>query len=662
MGMKSATENWTVAALAGDTFIRAAADGGTYTNASNAYDGGTDSTVGLDTFASTTLSAAGSSAETFSWTGTANNGTGRILSIKWGVSGFPIHAGADVAEEFGFDDVGGTYDSGFRVTVLIEKSEDAGSSWTTIVSRTTRQATSIQYTQVDVTDSLQIADNLQVRTTLTYSDGDTSATLRVYDMNVNNGGTGSDLSMSTGVYYALSEYDSNEGDEGPASIQDSRLLVNGAGENAVTVTLPSAASNSRATHWRIYRTTDGGSVPSGLFKIDAYIDPDKDTRKGAPLPLLRTVTQQDIASVSPLYFPQNTPPPRLAVLRVFEGSMVGLSADFPRSLYYSMAGKPQSWPEINVIDSFPFKEHDELLDCVSIGSVLILAARGTIMRLTGLPRVVNSVRDSSRVEQIGGAPGCVGRYALTSYSVQGEPRAAWVSHYGLYATDGDKIFRISDSIDWSVFDGTSKSNWGLYWDANRLCLVMTYSSVAGGANDRYYLIHMAPEHRKSSEQPKWTGPHYGSLHSMSSGQVGSTHRIYGGHSSNGIVYVLDNGTTDSSSAYSGTQVPLIIKTGKAYAGDKDWAALDARLYHTDFGNGETCTLDWEVGSDDEDGGGFTLSQSVSLAGHKGTQLDLSQRCQWAQATITHTGSGTGAIRDLVVETAARGRAGAKRVA
>jgi len=190
---------------------------------------------------------------------------------------------------------------------------------------------------------------------------------------------------------------------------------------------------------------------------------------------------------------------------------------------------------------------------------------------------------------------------------------------------------------------------------------MSYSTV-GGVNDRYFLIHMAPEHRKPGDQPKWTGPHYGGFHALSSGQVGSKHRLYGGHVSDGKVYVLDNGGADASQAFSGTQLPFIAKTGKAFAGDNDWAALDARLYHTDFGAGETCTLDWEVDTDDEVGGNFTLSQSVSLAGHKGAQLDLSQRCQWAQATLTHTGVGQGAIRDLVVETAARGRVGAKRVA
>ena len=46
----------------------------------------------------------------------------------------------------------------------------------------------------------------------------------------------------------------------------------------------------------------------------------------------------------------------------------------------------------------------------------------------------------------------------------------------------------------------------------------------------------------------------------------------------------------------------------------------------------------------------------------GTDLHIDAWDEWAQATITHTGTGTGAVRDLVVQTAGRGRVGGKRVA
>ncbi len=661
MGMRTPTGEVTAVPALGTFLIRASADGGTYNNASKAYDSD------AFTFSSISLSAVGTSVETFSWTGTSNTNTGRVLNVKYAIGG------VDIIPDFpsdNFDDVGGTFSSGFKVSAKFEISENNGTSYTTVLTNTRTQATGFLNVQFDISDTFEIQNKLILRTTFEYLLGDSTGSLLIYDMSVNDGGTESNFTLTTGVYYGVSEWDENESDEGPAKY--SKLITMTAGSlNHIIVTLPTKA-NSRATHWIIYRTTDGGSKPQGLGEIDrkpiaattyrdTFID-DKDTQTTPLFPLLRTVVQQDVQSLTPLFFPQNSPPPRMVRLRVFEGSLVGLSSDFTRSLFYSMAGRPQSWPEINVIESFPFEDHDQLVDCIALGSVLVIAAQGTMLRLTGLPRVVNSVRDTSRVDQIKGAPGCVGRYALTAYSVSGEPRAAWISPYGVYVTNGDKIHRISENIDWEVFDGIDKSAWVLHWDDKRLCLIMCYSTVAGGNNDRYYLIHMAPEHRKANEQPKWTGPHYGSFNSLASGQVGSTHRLYGGHVSDGSLYTMDIGGADASQAFSGTQVPLIVKTGRIYAGDLDWSALDARLYHGDFGSGQTCTVDWEVDTDDEEDGGFTLTQTVSLNKNKGTQLDISTRCQWAQLTITHTGTGTGSIRDMTVETRDRGRVGAKKVA
>jgi len=662
VGMKGPTGTLTGVAGLGTILIRAASDAGVFTNGSSAYD--TD----LATYAHSTLSTAGSVTERFSWSGTSNTGTSRVLEVKWALTGFPAGL-PDWPSDGDFDDVGTTFDSGYRARVKFEISEDGGLTFTEVMNKTRTQATGEIYAQFDITDTTDIDGNLILKATLQYVSGDADASLNIYDVNVNDGGTASNFTTKVGFYYGVAEFDENEGDPGPAIF--SPLIQMTGSVNNVLLTLPTSA-NSRATHWRIYRTTDGGSLPAtlGLISSDKPIsattfldtfpkfDIDDNDQALPFLPLLRTLAQQDVEAIAPLYFQQNHPPRRMIRFRVFEGSLVGLSADNTRAMYYSMAGKPQSWPEINVIESFPFEEHDELVDCVSLGSILLVAAKGLMMRLTGLPRVVNSSQDRSRVEPLQGAPGCVGRYALTAFSVQGESRAAWISPYGVYATNGDSSLRISDSIDWTIFDGIDKSKWVLHWDANRLALVMS----TGSSDGKYYLIHMAPEHRKDGQQPKWTGPHYGSFNGFSSGQVGSTHRLYGGHSSNGIVYVLDRGGIDTSQAFSGTQLPLKATSGKAYAGDRDWAALDAQLFHTDFGAGETCTLDWEVGDDNEVGGGFVHSQSVSLEGHKGTQLDLSQRGQWAQATITHTGSGQGAIRDLVVETAARGRTGSKRVA
>ena len=636
--------------------------GDQYTNQSNITD--TSDT----TYAHIVKSSSGTSTTTFAWSGTSNTDSARKLRIRWGLAGFQNIDNQGFAQNW--DDVGSSYDSGFSVDITMSVSEDAGATYTQIYHQADiNGAVMNQYLTADVTDALEVNGNLIVKIVFYYFAGTSSATLRLYDMVVTKGSSASNFSTTTGVYYALAEYDALEGLESKAV---SSALVVVSTENSVSLALPAAAVNSNATHWHIYRTTDGGSVPSSLGLVGrepiastTFIDnfTTAVSVQAKPFyPLLRTIAQQDVTATSPLYFDFNAPPPRLAVIRAFEGSLVGLSDDKKRALYFSAAGVPDAWPEINVISAFPLEEHDELVDVVSLGNQLLIAAKGVMMRLSSLPRVINSTRDPSHVEALKNAPGCVGRYALTAFGVHGEPRAAWISNYGIYVTNGDFNERISESMDWTQFDGMDKSGWVLHWDPNRLCLIFEYSSVSGGVNDRYQLLHMAPEHRKTgSEQPKWTGPHYGNYDAFASGQVGHTYRLYGAHSSNGIVYSLDRGGTDASAAYSGTIVPLIVKTGKIYAGENEWSALDAHLYHTDFGTGATCVLDWAVDNDSDAGSAFTNSQTVSLSGSKGTQLDLSQRCEHAQATITYTGSGRGALRDLNVETVMRGRRGGKRV-
>lgn len=638
--------------------IRPNSSSGDFTNPSFAFD--TD----INTYAHAQLNAAGTKVQTYRF-GTSNTGTSRVLTVVWEVSGTPF-TNSPFSSEGNFDDVGGGFDSGFFARAQLRFSEDNGVTWTEFLRVGMRTHRSISVAQTPISNTFEISGNLVCEASLVYTFGDTSASLRIRDILVSNGGSASNFSTSTGLYYAVAEYDE---DENLISKANPSKLVTLVTQNHVVLTLPSAAVNTNATHWRIYRTTDGGTIPADLGLIgtvpitattfvDDFVRFDKDTPARPFYRLLRTLDQQDAQALSPLFFDLDSPPPRLARIRAHEGSLIGLSADNTRALYYSISGVPESWPEINVITSFPLEEHDELLDCVSLGAILLIGARGAMLRLSGLPRVVNSVRDASRVEWLRGAPGCVGRYAMAPFSVAGESMCAWISHHGVYVTNGDQISRISDDLDWDDFEGLEKSGWVLHWDAQRLALVM---AVGAGENSTYYLFHMSIEHRKERGQPKITGPHYGRINHLASGHVGNAYRLYSA-GRDGAVYTLEYGATDASQSYSGTTVPLIVTTGQVYAEQRNWSALDARLYHTDFGDGQTCQFTWEAGNDDEEGGSAVMAQTVSLSGQKGTQLDLSQRCQWARLTLTHTGAAGGALRDLVVETVARGRSGSARVA
>ena len=145
------------------------------------------------------------------------------------------------------------------------------------------------------------------------------------------------------------------------------------------------------THWLVYKTTDGGSVPFqyGLVKkvpiaqtstTDKFVK-DKDTIPG-PLYNFLELTDSNEGSIP---IDRDARPPSLRRIRSYKGSLVGLSRNSPRALYYSVAGLPESWPELFVITSFPLDEHDQLVDVREVGEYLIIAANGAMMRTQSPP-------------------------------------------------------------------------------------------------------------------------------------------------------------------------------------------------------------------------------------------------------------------------------------
>jgi len=657
MGMSPPAIAPTVVAQSDATTIRAASDDNVtgFVNASLAYN------TNSNDYASAILDGESSASIELAWSGTSDTGTDRFLSVRWALAGGQLIAGSTTGSSF--DDVGGDIDAGFAVTIRVEYSEDAGLTYSDILSTgkltRTRSASNIT---VPITDGLEIADALKIRVTVDQISKSGQAVFRLLDARAGSGTSTTNFTTDTGVYYAITEYDENAGTESTAVESE---LVTLAAQNSAIVTLPTTARNSRATHWVIYRTTDGGSLPSTLGEIgrtpitegtwfDDFSDSPNDLAL-PPYPLLRGVAQQDASGLTPAFYDFNAAPPPLAVLRVFEGSFVGLSDASPRTMYYAAAGYPEAWPVINVVTSFPFEENDELVDCVALGQILLVAAKGLMMRLNSLPRLVNSVRDVSRVEPIRGAPGCVGRKALTAYTVSGTPMAAWISPLGIYITNGDTVRRISDDLDWSGFANADKSKWVLAWDSKRQCLEFSCSTT-GGANDTKYLLHMAPEHAKEGGTPKVTGPHYRKSAWGRSVQIGGYQRLYSFSSTDGSVYIEDNGSADDSNSYdtSGTN-PVAIETGKVYASANNFAVLDAFPYHSRFGGG-TATIKFTLGNDRN---GFEESQvrTINLGGSKAAHVDISRQGEWIQSRIDYTGQGSGAFGPTSVNIRKMGRSG-----
>lgn len=614
--------------------------GSGFTNNTLAYDA--DST----TFASGTLSAAGTASLVLKTWG-ADASASRTLYTALRLAG---KQNQDDSIWTGLGGIGTRPSSGYNVTVTFEKSEDGGGTWSTFYNAT---LTSYMPATLNIQTPVTANSNLiQTRYTLTYNSGTSPATLQVYDCYINTGGAQTNFSTTTGMYYAVSEYDQIrdlESAPGPIS-----ALVTLSTQNVVTLALPSAARNTTSTHWRIYRTTDGGTWPQngGLLETIAisattYVDTFKTTKDTQTYPLVPM--QQVTVNGTTLYFPLFTPAPLVKHLNVFKGSIVGVIG---RALYYSEAGLPEAWPEINVITSFPFPENDNLLATATVGESLIVFARGVVFRMDDLPRVVDGVFNAADVIPLRGVQGAVSQDAIAPFSIYGEPRVAWCTPFGLYETNGVQVNKISIDIQWSTLG--SVANAVLRWDPKNMVLVLSYDSNSDGVNDRFALIHMAQECRKQNGQPKWTGPHYGNISSLDGALVNGDWSAYEGHSSNGIVY-LQGGRTDASQAYSGTVVPVDFTTGRKYI-DGSFYEIDTGIFRSTDGGTDTGTLTIQAG-DDMSMYTDTVANTVSLSGFAGTPFHVGRACQWATVQFQYTGSVNVSFNDVALFVRQAGKAG-----
>lgn len=634
-------------------------------------DGGASTTPpALLTFSHATASAA-AAAQACTWTGWSSSTTSsRQVMVTCKLGGGAAQPGGL------FAGIAGTFAGGYSVTLKLEVLGDTGGT-RTIYNETRTTPHSEPYLLV-VSPISANSNAISVRGTFTYNTGTVQATFRIHDIRIKSGGDQSNFTPTEPFYYSVTEFDQTTGLEsapGPFLEINSTNFVT---KNSVTLTFP-AAVNSTTTHFYLYRTFEGGTPPQDLGRLDiipildsggaqitgvTYTDSFEqgktvDDSLFPIVPLLRVPDRN--TGEGELFFPRDVPIPTLSYITAWKGSLCGLSREFPRALRYSAAGFPESWPIIYVIEKFPLPEHDELVAIVPCAETLLILAEGAVLTLTDLPQVLDGVFNAGEASPLRAAPGCVGQYAATAFSVAGEPRVAWVSTFGVYASNGQTVWRLSDDLDWSsAVYGANLASAVLHWDSERQVIIFAYDSDASGTtNNRFYLIHMAPEHQKEGGNPKITGPHYGSINCMASGVVSMVYRLYSGHVSDGFVYLEGGAATDASQSYSSTQVPLIALTGRNYNGWRDFSAYRGNLRHTNFGSGQTCSMVWSWGRDSGSVPTGTTTKTVSLYNQVGTDFFIGRSSEWAEMQLTHTGSGTGALLDCRVDVQIMEKSGRK---
>lgn len=643
-GLQSPSTAPTVAVGSGaGTTANPTANSGSFTNPTFAYDG--DDT----TFASATRTSAGSTTHTWTWA--ANTASSKQLEVRYWLSGLPIQDDS-IDRNLG---TGGQVDSGFKVTILFEKSENAGVDWTPILEVTRTAPPTGAHVLSSNLGSGSIT--LHFRATLTYISGINPATLQILTTRTKTGSAATALSAV--VRYAVTWVNNNDlnGSEvaqgPPSSYSAAATLVAASGHNQVLVTQP-ANPEAAATHWRIYRVPDGqaATIANGVLIAEKDISETTflddfslaaDFASGAVIPQI---------ALGDIIFPRDSPPPAFAFMWVHRGSVFGLSEAFPRSMRYSESGFPESFPEFYVIPAYNLDEHDRLLCGASLGLTSVIFAEGVVLAVDDPPRVVDGEFDAGQALPIKGHPGCVGRMAMTPYSVAGEARAAWVSPFGVYTTNGSTCERISDDLDWEgeVSEATLGSA-VLKWDAKYLRLIFEFDSDGDGVNDREAFIHMG--HYKESGQPKWSQPTPKRTSALAHGLIESRYRRYSGHPTDGVVYLEESGGED---AATGEPVAMDIETGEQSTGRMDSACLKVNLLHSDWGEGEsgTLTVSAHRGST---GTAQVVTKTVSLEGRRGHEVMVARAGEKFSYRFRHSTDGAGAILGVEPEMERQGRSG-----
>jgi hypothetical protein len=634
---------------------RPTANAGGFTNPTLAYDVST-----VDTYASGTLSAPGTITHT--WSGFASDTTaGRTLQLRWSLAG--IQLDGDGSRYSGTVGTGGTLDAGFNVTYKLEKSDNSGTSWTTVFTETRSNASPGYSFGPAISDAVN-SNLVQFRATLTYNRGTSPATLRIWDVKTQYGSTATPFNTTGSMYYAYVWVNANDANSTGAlqgAPSDTVEVPAFSAQRLVTITRSESAPTD-ATHWAVYRTVPGAvdtidnlgflalvSVTQTTYQ-DTFVD-----GNGLFLdPAIQLTQVLPALTVGDLSIPRDTQPPAFMNMTSWNGSICGFSRTNRRAWRYSAPGLPESFPEFYVVSSFPLPEHDGLVGQMPVGQSMVLLCEGACLVLDDTPVVVDGQFNGATAKPLSGHPGCVGEYAYTSFSVAGEPRGAWVSPFGVYVTNGSVCACISTDLSWEdEVNVPYLASSVLRWDQKNLILWFEFDLDGDGKNDREMPFHMAQIHSKGEYNPKLGQPTPKATSCMASALIGAAHYRFSGHPSNGAVYVEESGAAD---AATGANVAAVICTGKLGRDKINIGLIKGTLIHGDFGTGAVCTV---TTTTYRDSAAFTSQRTneVSLSGHRGSTYLIGRSGEAFQVQIEYSGSGQGGWSGWQIEVDGQGRAG-----
>lgn len=224
---------------------------------------------------------------------------------------------------------------------------------------------------------------------------------------------------------------------------------------------------------------------------------------GLAYPIIETTLNGEVAFVQ-----RNGPPPVATVGALFEGALVTDDISKPGVLRHSDPGKPDVFPEPYFI---PMQETNDAFTCLeTVRGRMVAATPSAFYLVKYLPNELDEKVLSSRsYELVSSEYGVVHRSLYAVFTgPENRPEIAFVSHNGVFSTDGYAFRNIGLDLIWIGPGGvieeldasiSSKAK-ALINDPSTQLLHLLL------ANGTEYTASYAARHRKPSSGVKWSGP------------------------------------------------------------------------------------------------------------------------------------------------------------
>lgn len=363
-----------------------------------------------------------------------------------------------------------------RCTTAVSYSTDGGSSYNT-ASETTTDAQGKHTVVIPIPGSVDSA-NIGGRLVLTKVNDNGKATCNAFDARLyTSGGVGIvDNTITTGLIYWVTEsidYAGIESVAGPYSSSTGPF----SNISSIQITLPTAPVNSTTTHYKVYRTTDGGAFPTGTLVGTYEITKTVATDPG-PLNTVASTIVYGAFTVAGVVYHRDVIGPVSTVMATYQNAVVVAPVDFPNKIRYSAAGYPESFPTLNVINLASDRD-DTVMGLAVLSSQLGVFMKGRGVRVDHLPTPSDPTFSIQPEPFSPDNAGLESRNGLAYLALPGNENH---THIGYVARDG---IRITNLYQTNIV--TTNINWNETVDVTRLSESYLRNHPSGSRLEFYFV-------------------------------------------------------------------------------------------------------------------------------------------------------------------------------